>query len=888
MRKMKKIIFLLLGFLGLTTITSCGDPNYPIIDMKDDEIEMELSSIIIDTSNAKTRFYLGEEFSSEGLKVTAVYTKEINSEETEETSVEVDKFSIDTEYVNMDKTGQYYVTVIFRDGIQKVSSFYIITVGNSFFPESGVKFLAGIEADIKEVTLKQGDKFELPAVSITAKYMVGTEIVEEKTVPSKALEIDYSSVDPNKKGTYMIKYTLKSKVTIEGKEYDIEESTFILVKVLNKIKGISFVSGDTSQAATVRGLDCSDWIFSVDLEIGENQKINYNSEDFQITGVNTLVAGKYDVTVTYFEDGEEVSTNLDVEITEAVGEKIVQCLDFGESRGITSRSRFGDGFYFYGGPRTTVEAKTGSTDGIDFTARFKLNGAGTNTDRFFELYMPNKGTIVLYYETSSVGTERIMNLMDSTGSIIHSFATATTIAKEIIEIQEAGTYYFASQSGGMNIWGCILSYETEGAIEPTPSPIANLEFVSGTTKFIQNGSKDGLNNWKVKASYDDNTSELLGNTSNKIEISELDNTTTGTKQITITFNDGNTTKSINVDVVVTDVTLTKLEFVSGTTTQRSTFGNFNTSDFKFKATYSDSSTRELTTKDLTFEVDALTLGEKEMKVTFVDEALQTASTTVEVSTIKMSNKNKVLNPSTVDSTEVPNVTSGTQELIVDGYTMPFSDSAITNGKSNTLIEDNKKTVNGIDFIKRLSLKTKGNSNHNVIKFTTTEDNAKLVVYASSSQDVGKYLFISQDADSGSVYNDYKVLATKTNQVFEFVLGSAGDYYILADNAAYIFLVALEYDQVNSTDSSTQASINVFSPILVDNTLTVEKTEEASNVFDDMILKVNYSDGGMALVDVSAATISTSVDTTKLGQTSVSITYNGLSTTFTVDVVEPTE
>lgn len=888
MKKIKRIFLFLLSVLGIVVLSSCGGEEkieYPEIDMVDDEIDMQLTSVMVDTSNAKTRFYLGEEFSTEGLKVSAVYTKEISSEETEEKIVEVTKYSVDTEFVNMSKTGQYYVTIIYRDGIQKVSTFYTITVGNSFFPESGVKYLAGIEADVKEIEINQGEEFKLPAVSISAKYMIGTEIVEEKNVPSKALEIDYSSVNVNKKGTYMIKYTLKSSVVIQGKEYPIEESTFILVKVLNPVKGINFVSGTTSQSATVKGLDCSDWKFSLNMEIGAPIEISYNTDDFEISGVSTLVAGEYEASVVYYENGEEVKTKVNVTITEAVGEQIVQCLDFGASRGLTSRSRFGEGFYFYGGPNTSIETKSGSSDGIAFTARFKLGGAGTSTNRFFEVYMPNKGTLVLYYETSSVGTERIMNMMDSSGSIIHSFATNTTIAKEVIEIEEAGTYYFVSQSGGMNIWGCILSYETEGAIEPTPSAITNLEFVSGTVKFVQNGSKEGFNNWNVKASYDDNTSEILTIESEKITFTELDNSSTGTKQITVKFDDGNTNMSINVDVEVTNVTLTKIEFVSGTTTQRSTFGYIDSSDFKFKAIYSDGTTKNLTDSDVMIEADVLTIGSKKMKVTYVDEALQTTTTEVDINIVQMSEKNLILNPSLVDGSLIPNVTSGTQEITVDGFTIPFSDSVITDNKSNTLIEDNKKTVNGIDFTKRLSLKTKGNDKHNVVKFTAVAD-AKLVVYASSSQDVSKYLFISTDPVAGSIYKDYSVLVTKTNQIFEFEL-EAGEYYILADNAAYIFFIALEYDQL-IIDASTEASLGVFVPYLVDNTLTVEKTTTESNIFEDMLFVVTYSNGSIALVRSNVVTTSTNVNTTVLGQTTVTVTYKGLTTSFVVDVVEPAE
>ena len=903
--KKNKLLLLFLFFVGLAGFVSCKDNGgneeppvdeeikYPVselpqINMEETISNMKLYLITIDTSNAKTRFYLGEDFSSEGLVVTAYYKEDNDSDDALEEKVIVDKYAINTEFVNMGKTGKYRVYVTYRDGIQTAENVYYIQVGNSFFPESGVKYLAGIESDVKQIEFKQGEEFKLPAVSITAKYMIGTEVVEQKNVPAKALEIDSSSVDTSKKGTYLVKYSLKTKVEIEGKEYEITESTFILVRVINDVKGISFISGTTTQAATVKGLDCSDWKFKLDLELGDNQEIMYNPNDFKISGVNTLVAGVYNATINYFEDGKEVSTSVEVTITEPVGEKIVQCLEFGDAASITSRTRFGEGFYFYGGPNTTVEIKKGSSDGIEFPSRFKLNGAGSITNRFFEVYMPNKGTLVMYYETGSVGSERIMAMMDSTGSIIHSFATATTIAKEVIEIEEAGTYYFASQASGMNIWGCIISYETEGAVEPTPSTITNLEFVGGTTKFIQNGSKEGFNTWKLKATYDDNTSEVLDNTSSKISIAELDNTTTGNKQIVVTYDDGNSIANVTVDVVVTDVTLTKIEYVSGTTTQRSTFGSFNVTDFTFKATYSDASTKDLAAKDVIVEVDSLTIGNKVMNVTYVDEALQTATTTVNVIKTEMSADNKILNPTTIDASQIPNVTSGTQNVVINGFDLVFSDSGMTDGKSNTLLEDNKKTVNDLTFTKRLSLKAKGNTKHNVIKFTTTKANAKLVVYASSSQDTGKYLFISKDADAGTVYNDYKVLVTKTNQVFEFVLKDAGEYYVLADNAAYIFFMALEYDQLDTTSTATATSIEMFAPTLVDNTLTVEKTTESSNVFDDVYFAINYDNGGLALVKGNEVTLSTVVDTTVLGQTDVTITYKGLSMSLIVDVIEPAE
>ena len=715
--------------------------------------------------------------------------------------------------------------------------------------------------------------------------MTGDEVTITRTVPTAALEIDSSAVNTNKKGTYTITYTLKGKVTINGVEYEIVESTFVIVDVLNAVEAISFEEGTLTQPASVKGLNFSDWKFRLNLEIGEDIIVPYDEETFSIEGVSTLVPGSYTATVTYKDVESKVETNLNINITEAENEAIVQLVSFGDvAKGIPSRTRFGEGYYFYGGPNTDIELKSKVADGIEFNTRFKLNGAGSTSNRFFEVYMPNAGTIVLYYETSSVGTERIMNFMDSSGSVIDQYATATTPAKAVIDVNEGGTYYFASQSGGMNIWGCIIAYQLEGAIEPTPSAITDLSIEPGyVAKFVQNGSTAGLDSWKLKASYEDNTSEILDVTSDKITIESLDLSTVGAKQVKVKFDDGTSTKEIMIEYSVTDVTLSNIEFVSGSTTQRSTFGKYDVSDFMLKANYSDGNSVNLDSSNagLTFDVDALTIGTKDMTITYVDESLQTATTKVEVTTLPMSSNNKILNPTLIDKSEFKTTINDPVYNNFDGFIIPTANDATTNGK-NTIIDDNNKTINGLDFGTRISLKTLGSSSHNCIKFTTTGA-AKLVIYGSSSQDIGKYIFISKDAST--VYNNYKVLATKTNQVFEFALPEAGDYYILADNAAYIFLVAVEYDQKATTSSATPTSMSLYSPILVDGVLSVSKTNTQENVFEDFYFLVKYNDNSYAYVSASQVTINGTVDTTTVGKNNITATYNGVSTSFTVEVIE---
>lgn len=888
MRKIKKLGILAVGFGIVAGLAACEEqPNYPLIDMTEDIVvdDFELQSIIIDTTNAKTNFYLGDEFTSEGIVVKATYSRPINSEETEEKEVICDRYTVNSDFVKMGETGTYTVTVTYRDGIAKASNTYYVHVRSSFLPSSGVEYLAGIESSVKRIEVTQGQEFKLPTTTITATYMKGEDITRTTTVPNAALTIDSSSVNTNKKGTYTITYTLKSKVTVNGVEHEFYESTFIIVDVLNAVESISFKEGTLTQAASVKGLDFSDWKFTLDLEIGDNMVIPFDEETFTITGVNTLVAGTYDCVVTYEDAEDKVKTNVTVTITEPQNEAIVQLLSFGDvAMGVTSRTRFGEGYYFYGGPNTDVEVKSKEADGLTFNTRFKLNGAGSTANRFFEVYMPNAGTIVLYYETSSVGTERILNFMDSSGSVIDQYATATSPAKAVIDVNEGGTYYFASQSGGMNIWACIIAYELEGAVEPTPSAITDLKIEEGyVSKFIQNGSNAAIDSWQFVASYEDNTSEVLTVASDKISIDPIDLTTVGNKQVKVTFDDNNTTKEIMVDYVVTDVTLSSLEFVSGSTTQRSTYGTFNVSDFVLKANYSDNSSVDLTaaSKGLTFEADALTIGTKDMTITYVDEALQAVSTTVSITTIPMSSSNMVLNPTLIDKSLFKTTTGDPVYNNLDGFIVPSANDETT-GSKNALIEDNKKTINGLDFGTRISLKTLGNKDHNSIKFTTTAA-AKLVIYGSSSQDLGKYIFVSKDASN--VYNNYKVLATKTNQVFEFNLPEAGDYYILADNAAYIFLVAVEYDYKATTSSATPSSMDVYSPIPVEGEVSVGKTDEAENVFEDFYFLVKYSDGSFAYVKSEQVTINGNVDSTTVGIYNVTATYNGATAAFKVSVVD---
>ena len=124
MRLFKKLGIFAASIAVALGLVACAE-ELPIIDMTEDEItdaDFTLKGVEIITDNAKTVFYLGEEFSTEGLVVEAVYSRPINDEENETKRVTCDRYTVNTDQVRINEVGRYSVTITYRDGITKVSN----------------------------------------------------------------------------------------------------------------------------------------------------------------------------------------------------------------------------------------------------------------------------------------------------------------------------------------------------------------------------------------------------------------------------------------------------------------------------------------------------------------------------------------------------------------------------------------------------------------------------------------------------------------------------------------------------------------------------------------------------------------------------------------------
>lgn len=109
----------------------------------------------------------------------------------------------------------------------------------------------------------------------------------------------------------------------------------------------------------------------------------------------------------------------------------------------------------------TMDTNNKSCDSISFTHRIKLGGTGTNTYRSLGFEVKAGAKIVIYAMSSSSSDARTANLLDSTGAKIANTATSipgSALAKYEFTVTTAGTYYFAAETGGTNVYGASIIY----------------------------------------------------------------------------------------------------------------------------------------------------------------------------------------------------------------------------------------------------------------------------------------------------------------------------------------------------------------------------------------------------------------------------------------------
>ncbi|MCR5349863.1 MAG: bacterial Ig-like domain-containing protein [Acholeplasmatales bacterium] len=453
-----------------------------------------LSSVSVDTSEARTTFYVGEKFDSEGIKVIKVIRRRnLETSAVEVIEQESSEYTINTDEVDMNKIGTYPVTVTVRVGVATQTDTYYINVCSSLFETTpNLDYTASVKAryksdgksireyimgvdEIKEI--KASDiSLELVNNSVDANLDISQTFTPLSLDDSK-LEIDFSKVDYTKEGSYVIRITYKAgTVTIDGVDYDNTVTSFVCVSITNPIKEIEIAeSNDTFEFnveySSIDYFTNSGWKIKATHTNGDEEILNITSDLFSISNMKTLywdnaqvvtinLTGtdkKIDTTIIIvnegatakvFNDLKSMDSDAEGAYVEGLGYKIII-----DTEGIIYGPSPAAGNATY----TTGRSSKDSYDGLSFETRVTIKG----DKQFFSVKVDNASesqpTAIVVYFASSSAEVRELTFIDPEGeeTVFESTSTKQEICRAILYAKENGVYKFYSSSS-MYIHGIMV------------------------------------------------------------------------------------------------------------------------------------------------------------------------------------------------------------------------------------------------------------------------------------------------------------------------------------------------------------------------------------------------------------------------------------------------
>lgn len=578
MKKLKALLAAALACVFALSLAGCvpEQTEEPAAD------ELVLSLVEVDTTNAKTEFFVGEQFSTEGLVVTRSGRNLTQETVFYQEEVPLDECTIDSSAFKSDTVGEYVITVSYTLGEVTKSDEYTVSVVRPVRPyrlildESGAKKMFGIGEEFSSDGLKAtafdydySAQKELEPYDVTASISVDSsaynaevagsyEIVVSYTKDETTIQASYNvsvkigagldivlpedavvdangamSVDLQKGGTtvdfgdWVVNqvnangdvdkvvteditfevYNAATPVAVNGTSFtateggaynvwavlegyqlpDSEETftlkSFVIIYVMDSLKSITFnadASGTLVTQPAGSDIISKTWTFTATYSSGATKQLT--AEDVVIEGLTTTAVTAAGVAnISYTEpnakgDSMSANTTVNYTITEAVGGAGVTVIIGSEeisalSSTITAETKINDYISITASADKSVSVDSNSKTYEDksFTHRIKLGGEGTNVQRSLKLITAeDNARIIIYAMSSNTSESRTAALYD--GTFVDKNSTPEAVVGNTINVpgdklnkyeftvEEAGTYYFASQSGGLNVYGIEIVF----------------------------------------------------------------------------------------------------------------------------------------------------------------------------------------------------------------------------------------------------------------------------------------------------------------------------------------------------------------------------------------------------------------------------------------------
>ena len=498
MNLLKKIGFFVVAGISLCALASCDNKNNNTGEGTEevgfDYDNATMTSISIVESTAKTKFYLGQSFDSTGLTANANFVLYDENGDRTNSSFTTTDLTVDSSKVDFYNIGRYPVDVTYRYGRTVRTTQYNVDVISSEFDDAGVEYVGGIEVTYVNKKVYDYDldatgnkKINLNQFRATVHYYKSGKEIEDKatlitdrsaygTTPDSKIYIDYSDVNLTKRGTYIAKITYTPEpVTINGETKNYEVNSFVVINVNDEVETFSFYSGTTTFVADVVDVSFDDWKFKVTRKVSCEEIVDYNPEQFTITGVSPFVVGTQKASVSCSELAN-LAKEVNVTITESEKYNIV-------TGNIYSVSLDASGSPIYGGEVfTKAEDIPNATEGtytLDSSGIFKMTNVKKYEDRkagqdkygslnfgtrmtikgensYVSVTVSGPAKIVVYVASTGDNSSRdvgIYNLdgdllYDDEGNELQGFTDESKLKQQIeqfiFEVDAAGTYLIKS------------------------------------------------------------------------------------------------------------------------------------------------------------------------------------------------------------------------------------------------------------------------------------------------------------------------------------------------------------------------------------------------------------------------------------------------------------
>ncbi len=443
----------------------------------------------IDTATAVTEFAIGDEFSAEGLSITAtLYDEETLATREERVDITDPSVTIDSSEFDSTAAGTYTIYVgCTLGGLTRWQS-YEVTVSSVISGVHGIElsktvteYEVAIDGDPAPIDL---DDLTVNAVNedgtlgaeitsgITYKYFLGAEEVtaEQLTTANARVFQIWAYVD----------YTVGNETYVM--------SDFVLVEVVgNLITAMSFAEGNTTQAQSYTNSMTSTWVFNAEYSLTGDATIDLSTAtigtgagQYTVSGLYPAVTGNGTAVVTYYyQVGSEVlsaTCEVPYTITGATEESTFSAVidvnagtadeaDLPEATTVITSMADGDEIvagmvYSNGLSGVNSENKAGANGEGKLYGRVQFGSTKGVT-----LYLGGPATITLYARYgSSSGTGSQFVLSSDGEEVARSAVLANSKAYEIVtvEVPAAGVYTLFASSGSLN----TFRIEIEGTIVP--------------------------------------------------------------------------------------------------------------------------------------------------------------------------------------------------------------------------------------------------------------------------------------------------------------------------------------------------------------------------------------------------------------------------------------